>query len=42
VGPAYARRALATFRLGPDPQPKPTLPGVFESTGGSVIGGLQG
>lgn len=37
-----ARRALATFRLGPDPQPKPAPPGLLESTGGTVIGGFQG
>ncbi len=37
-----AKRALATFRLGPDPQPKPKAPGVLESTGGAVLGGLRG
>lgn len=37
-----ARRALATFRLGPDPQPKPGLPGFFESTGGTLLGGMRG
>lgn len=33
-----ARRALQTFRLGPDPEPEPGPPGGFEALGGGLIG----
>lgn len=39
---ASAREALTTFRIGPDPEPPPSPPGMFESTGGGLIDGFKG
>lgn len=37
-----AKKALATFRISPDVEQKPKPPGFFESTGGTLLGGLSG
>lgn len=44
VGPLSdtARRALATFRLGPDPEPEPRPTSALEALGGGLIGTAGG
>lgn len=38
----HARRALATFRLSPDPEPQPRPPSGFEALGGGLLGSAGG